>query len=250
MFPSFGSTAIGVLSTVMLLGCVSLDKPENVVKCATSPEGCSDNPTSKPDASDGPKGSPDARLEDAPADSPYADAGKDASPDAPDSVMRDSRLVDLGDGLGEPDAQPDLSPDLPVPLDLSWLDEGASFDLGKSDLPIPDAVDSGDVAPDLSLADVFVDTAPLDTQPDVQTNCVAQIASNGYAAGAAPACSECHDNNLSLAKQCTGMIDCLATKPAPRGLGAFMDCQNQVAGSSLVGDCAVALVKAGCPNGY
>jgi hypothetical protein len=241
---------------LLLLGCVNLDKPENVRNCAGTPQGCSDDPTPTPksDASDGQKVS-DVKLEDGngtpdlPPGSPDAGPDRFSSPDVADAIIRRDTMID-GGPVDVEGAQADLLLDLPVLPDGPSLDEGGELDLGKADLPTPDAADTADAVADLPSADLTVDVTVLDTTPDVQVNCVAQIVSNGYKAGTAPACSECRENGLSLAAKCSAMIDCLAPKPAPRSSNVFMECRNQVGGSIPVGDCATVLVKAGCPNGY
>lgn len=252
IFSRPSSTTVTVLYTVLLFGCVNLDKPENVRICAGTPAGCSDNPVPKSDASDGQKPSPDVKLEDSNGTSDVPpglpDAGPDrfSSPDVADGVIRrDSAPVDGGAGDAE-DAQGDLLPDSPVPLDGPVLDEGGAFDLGKSDLPGPDTADA---VVDLPSADLTVDVTLLDTPPDVQLNCVAQIVSNSYKAGT-HACADCWENGLSLAAKCSAMMDCLAPKPAPRSSGVFTECRNQAGGSMPVNDCVTAIVKDGCPNGY
>lgn len=258
IFSWFRSTTVTILSAVLLLGCVNLEKPESVRNCAGKPQGCSDEPTSKSDASDGQRGSPDVKLEDGngtpdvPPGSPDAGPDRFASPDVVDAIIRrDTAPVEIDGGpVDVADALADLLLDFPVLLDGASLDEGGELDLGKSDLGAPDSADTADAVVDLPPADLTVDVTLLDTTPDVQVNCVAQIVSNGYKAGTAPACSECRENGLSLAAKCSAMIDCLAPRPAPRSPNVFMECRNQVGGSIPVGDCATALVKAGCPNGY
>lgn len=249
------STTVTVLSTALLLGCVSLEKPENVKNCASSPEGCSDNPTPKSDASDGHKATPDAKLEDAggtwdvPPGLPDAGPDRFSSPDVGDATIRRDAVPVVMDGSSVDADQFDLPLDLPS-SDASSLDEGVELDLGDSDGPSPDTVESADAVADLPEADLGLDVASPDTPPDAQVNCVAQIASDGYKAGSAPPCSECRDNGLSLATKCQVMIDCLASKPAPRSSTVFRDCLNVASGSAPVSTCATALVQAGCPNGY
>ncbi len=249
------SITVTVLSSAFLMGCVSLDKPENVKKCASSPQGCSDYPTPKSDASDGHKATPDARLEDAAGtgdvlpELPDSSPDRFSSPDAGDATIRQDAAPVAMDG-GPVDADPFDSPlDLPS-SDASSLDEGVELDLGSSDGPSPDITENVDTLVDLASPDLGFDVASPDTPPDAEVNCVAQIASTGYKAGSAPPCSECRDNGLSLATKCQVMIDCLASKPAPRSSTVFQDCLNVASGSAPVSACATALVRAGCPNGY
>jgi len=250
-----------IASLLLLLGCVNLDKPENVRNCAGSSEGCSDdNPGPKSDAADGQKSSADTRFGDAgltpdgPQANPDGSGDSGSSPDIVDTLLRrDSAQVELDAGLADGSTEDalvdDVAVDLPFDVQILFdlpapLDSTMALDLPQPDLPVPDLKDADfqvlDLPPDLTL----------DTQPDAQVSCFAQIISNGYKAGSAPACSECRDNTLSLATKCTQMIDCLAPKPAPRTSDVFMLCRNQVGGSTPVGDCVTALAKAGCPNGY
>jgi hypothetical protein len=255
IFPWFSSTTVTVLATVLLVGCVNLDKPESVRNCAGTPQGCSDEPTStsKSDASDGQKGSPDVKLEDGNATpdvvpgSPDAGPDRFSSPDVADAIVRrDSAPVEIDGGAVDGQGA-DLPFDLPVSADGPSFDEGSELDVGKADLPTPDTADA---IADLPSADVTVDVTFLDATPDVQLNCVEQIVSSGYKAGTAAPCSECYDNKTPMVKQCTGMLDCLAPKSAPRSSSTILQCLNQVGGSGVVSDCVTVLLKAGCPNGY
>jgi hypothetical protein len=78
------------------------------------------------------------------------------------------------------------------------------------------------------------------------SNCVGAIQAGGYAfAGVAP-CSDCHDNSLSLADKCVGMVDCMAASWPCTGNCATM-CLNSVGGSGPVNSCVSALISAACP---
>lgn len=253
---SLSVSKAGTLASLMLaLGCVNLDKPDSVRICASSPEGCSDNPRPKQaDAAvaDGQVDSSSGRADAAvPADGEktasdarvvadrgaerimLADAAADMDTGMADQSQR-SEVEDADSGAG-----PDLLADLSVSSDLLAL-----YDAPEPDLPPPDAVAGLDLGSDRSVSG---DSA-YDTAPEVSSSCVAQIIANGYQAGSAPACSACNDGNGgSLASPCMQMLDCLLP---PSTSASYLFCLNSIHASSLVGDCVSALTKAGCPNGY
>lgn len=242
--------------SAFLVGCVNLDKPDSVRRCA-SQGGCFDNPDA---AVAGPDGPGDTRVNDAfgaGSDAPGPDAV--VVPDLPVEAMRDT-----ADGPGATD-----EPGVAVDPDAGDSRSGGGPDVvdlrPAPDLASPDVLEFADLAPDLAISDGVPDQSQADVRPDVAGDrvlptdlpfdlgsdqaaaCIATIVSNGYKAGTAPACSACTDGNGgSLASKCTDMVNCLGTQGP-----VFTNCLNAVAGSSRVGDCVSALTKAaGCPAGY
>jgi hypothetical protein len=241
---SITSSFIVCTSLFALVGCVNLDKPENVKRCASTAQGCSDNADAAltsdvasdvrgdltedrmPDlAADLPDASPDQSSPD------VADVGTDSgkadrvSDDVKsfDTQTEDSVVVDL---LASPDAELDAPAAEVARLDAEVLADGPS-------------------APDLPPAlDVTVDQIRVDVQT---LTCMQQLIANNFQAPPAPACTACNDGNgNSLAKKCEDMITCLQ----PLGSGSVTYCLNKVSGSSIVSDCVTALTKAVCPNGF
>jgi hypothetical protein len=243
---------------LFLLGCVSLDKPENVKICSSSAEGCLDSPMPKfLDASVGGdvKASPDTVRSDTPRaqDTPW-----DGTPDtlsAPEAASDHLAASDTSDDLIAT-ADLLLTPDLPVIPDLPGLNDlppvadlALPLDVSAPDLTVPNPADvGGDLVTDFPvdpLSDVGLDLGQLDTETG---NCITQIIGSGYRAGSAPACAACNDGNgNSLAGKCTAMLDCLAP---PRTSADSLYCLNRVSGSSRVSDCVTALTKVGCPSGF
>lgn len=229
------SSAPCIASLLVLFGCVNLDKPENVQRCASTTQGCSDNRDANP-----------ATQSDALADKNGAtDLGRDQEPDSAVAVdgQQPDRVAEDGASLDADTVDLVLATDVPV--------EDAPFELdaGEPDLPAVE-VALQDAAPvDVPpvrdvLLDVTVDQTRLDTVP---ANCIQQIIDNGYKAPPALPCSVCNDGNGgSLASKCTGMLDCLE----PLGSSSFILCLNRVSGSSRVSDCVNALTRVACPNGY
>jgi hypothetical protein len=272
---------------LLLIGCVSLDKPAVVKTCASSPQGCSDNPVptggdaaianDAPQSEDLPPGNdtlvahadlppaiPDLRANADLATDPLADVTglTDTADGSVGSSGKDATEVGIGDVSSSELANPDLpGPDLPGP-DLLGSDVPGPDLLGP-DLPGPDLLGPDLLGPDLPGPDLPADLptgrdSPTDIIPDLGRdqaktdtgpgNCINQIIASGYAAGTAPPCSACNDGNgNSLTTKCTGMLDCLAP---PKTSADFTNCLNAVAGSSKVGDCVTALTTAGCPGGY
>jgi hypothetical protein len=238
---------------LLVLGCVNLDKPENVRICASSPQGCSDNPTTKEgDAAvlaDGQKDLPPGRADAAVTPDAAKTAGEVAAPSdltADRSARKDVVAVEM-------DAEPDDAPanelggpdSVDLPADLPAADLPATTDLPEPDMPTMDLADG---ASELGIDGPVGQDATFDTSPEVASSCIAQIISNGYKAGSARPCSACTDGNGgSLASQCTQMLDCLAP---PSTSANYLYCLNRIHGSSLVGDCVDVLTKAGCPGGY
>jgi hypothetical protein len=142
--------------------------------------------------------------------------------------------------------------DIPVAGNDGGLpaDGGADSDYGGG-LSGPEAGDDAgtEVEPDASN-DLELDAAPVDAPILLDTsgrNCVQEIQSNGYAFGSVAPCSQCKDtNDVSLALDCTGMIDCLASNWPCTG-NCWTECHNLVAGGQPVADCVTALTNAACP---
>jgi hypothetical protein len=122
---------------------------------------------------------------------------------------------------------PDLTPD-------------EAADLGAKDLApeIPTGATDGKAGPDLATE--------LGAGLDSTASCISTIIANGYQAGSAPACSECHDNGTQLVSNCKAMIDCLAANGPD-----LTNCLNSTQSDMVVNACVTALTKAaGCPAGY
>lgn len=273
---SFGSRPrashlVFLVSGLLWTGCVSLDQPAAVKACASSPQGCSDNPTRDAGMGDGAPPNPDVASQndtpgaqvDLPPATPDLRTDADLVTELPVDSLVDSAdgTVGLdvkdttGEGIGDVSSWDLTSLDLPG-LDLPRLDSFGP-DLPGPDLPGPDLF-----GPDLPGLDLSEDLptgrdSPTDIVPDLARdqvmndgfagNCITQIIADGYAAGTAPPCSECIENGSSLAAKCTGMLDCLAP---PKTNADYTNCLNTVGGSSKVGDCVSALTTAGCPSGY
>ncbi len=111
--------------------------------------------------------------------------------------------------------------------------------MGAKDLApeIPTGATDGKAGPDLATE--------LGAGLDSTASCISTIIANGYQAGSAPACSECHDNSTQLVSNCKAMIDCLAAGPD------LTNCLNSTQSDMVVNACVTALTKAaGCPAGY
>jgi len=264
---------------LLCIGCLSLDKPTAVKACASTPQGCSDDPVPL-----GKDAAPAADVPPSPDLPPANDthvAQDDLPPTVPDVFVKADLAPDLpaekvgpadgADGAVGPDGQdattvdtrdvfsldlpgPDLpGPDLPGP-DVPGPDL-AGPDLPGPDLPGPELPGRdlpadppagldypADIVPDVS--DVGSDQVKTDTG---SVNCITQIIAAGYTAGTAPPCSACKENGTSLATKCTGMLDCLAP---PKTSVDFTNCLNSVGGSGPLVTCVSALTTAGCPSGY
>ena len=271
---------------VLLFGCVNLDKPAAVKACASTLQGCSDEPLpAKRDAAsadDVPSNGDLPLVKDtlvAQTDLPSTTPDFRNTADlAPDLLASETGSADTADGRVGPEVNHVIEAGIG---DLSSLDLATSDLLGQDllgfDLPRPDLASPDLPAPDLPGPDLFVpdlagpdlpapdlptDPPTRDSQPDITPdlrgdlakndtgsgNCISQIIASGYAAGTAPACSACNDGNgNSLATKCTGMLDCLAP---PKTSADYTTCLNAVGGSSKVRDCANALTTAGCPGGF
>jgi len=268
--------AVTVGIAAFLVGCVDLEKPDSVKLCASSREGCSDNPGggSRDAALDALTAPGDARPSDPPWMSDAVNLGDeragglsdivdgtderaDGLPNAADRVAVpdgsvETALADSPRPDGNPDVElPEVAADLWPPLDLP-VSPDMQPDL-QPDGPLDLAEVGRDAADVLSYLDSSDDGPPNvdvgpDQNPDTTTNCITPIVDDGYKAGTAPACSECKDSaGGTLASKCTGMLDCLASKGKP----ALVECLNVVGGSSLVRDCVTALTNAaGCPAAY
>ena len=255
------SLAWGV-SGLLLAGCVGLDKPAAVQACASSPQGCSDNPVpanrdaaifndARPN-SDLPPGNDTPVVQaDLPPASPDLRANADLAADLHAEV---TGLADTSDGS----VGADLKDATEVGLGEVSSSDLASPDWPSSDLPGHDSSGPDSLGPDLpadlpagrdSPSDIIPDLASDQVKNDTGTgNCITQIIASGYSAGTAPPCSACNDGNgNSLATKCTGMLGCLAP---PKTSADFTNCLNAVGGSSRVGDCVKVLTNAGCPGGY
>jgi hypothetical protein len=245
----------GTLASLMLaIGCVNLDKPDDVRMCAGSPEGCSDNPHPKQaDAAPPADGQNDSSsgLADAAADAGRTDSdGRGGADRAAERIVSADAVADVETGIADQSqsfevrdsdsgADPDLPADLLVSADLPAFSDAPGPDLATMDVP------SG---LDLGIDRLVSRDFGYDTSPEVSSSCVAQIVANGYQAGSAPACSACNDGNGgSLASPCMQMLDCLLP---PSTSASYLYCLNSIHASSLVDNCVSALTKAGCPSGY
>lgn len=271
---------------LLSFGCVNLDKPAAVKACASTPQGCSDEPLpAKRDAAsadDVPSNGDLPSVKDtlvAQTDLPSTTPDLRTTADLPpDPFASETGLADTADGR----VGPEVNQVIEVGIgDLSSLDLATRDLLGQDllgpDLPRPDLASPEMPAPDLLGPDLLVpdlarrdlpapdlptDPPTPDSQPDIAPdlgrdlaktdtgsgNCISQIIASGYASGTAPACSACNDGNgNSLATKCTGMLDCLAP---PKTSADFITCLNAVGGSSKVRDCVNTLTTAGCPAGY
>jgi hypothetical protein len=247
-----------LVSGLLVMGCVNLDKPESVKRnCSGGSTSCIDNFMPNP-------GSDAGRVD---------GDGKSSG----DLSVGDEPVVVHGDDahLGNFDYRDDV-PDVPVDgADSTVVEDGPNgadtcidSDVARDSLARSGEVDSElppdhvndpepgsepgpepgfDAGAEIHL-DVGRDSGPDRGRADSSAGtCINQLISNGYAAGSAPTCRQCMENGISLEAKCQAMIDCLAP-PCTKACTTY--CQNSAQADGVVSSCVSALTQAACPSGF